>query len=214
MNWRTWLRTCVKDKSSPINLPRARYPLAPLTGQDNRALDAIVACWQLYASSDDDGSKAALDAVRALLPAVQPECRKFARELIPFALDWPDRARLWPIVSQPLPAQTREPGRQLPPVGSYYCPICEKDLPLVTPCEHIDFTLPALRAMRKALAAAGLEGIAGAVLSNGTAVLINDPLDKRCHHGGSELTIDRATGDEQCENCFDDPDPEQKEDPK
>jgi hypothetical protein len=70
-----------------------------LTGQDFRALAAIAACWKLYSGSDDEGGRAALDAVRALLAALQPQCRPFARELIPFALDWDDRARLWPLVS-------------------------------------------------------------------------------------------------------------------
>jgi len=43
MNWKTWIRVAVKDPASPIDLPRVRHPLAPLTGQDYRALDAIVA---------------------------------------------------------------------------------------------------------------------------------------------------------------------------
>jgi hypothetical protein len=98
--WDQWLRVCIRDKSSPIELPPATpSPMAMLTGQDSRALSAIAACWKLYALSDDDGARAALDAVRALLAAMQPKCRPFARELIAFALDWGDRARLWPLVS-------------------------------------------------------------------------------------------------------------------
>lgn len=99
--WSQWLRVCIRDKSSPVKLPHALpSPMAMLTGQDSRALGAIAACWKLYACADDKGGRAALDAVRALLAALQPKCRPFARELIPFALDWDDRGRLWPLVSR------------------------------------------------------------------------------------------------------------------
>jgi hypothetical protein len=73
--------------------------LGELTGQDNRALAAIVHCWELYACSDEDGQRGALEAVRALLPAMQPKTRYLAREAIAYVLDWPDRERLWPLVS-------------------------------------------------------------------------------------------------------------------
>lgn len=94
--WSQWLRACSRDPSSPARLPVR--PLAMLTGQDTRALAAVAAAWQLYANSDDDGQAAALVAVRALLLGMQPKCRPLARELIAFALDWPDRDRLWPRV--------------------------------------------------------------------------------------------------------------------
>jgi hypothetical protein len=94
--WRAWLRACSKDPLTRAQLPGS---LAMLTGQDTRALDAIAACWVLYASSDDDGAAGALTAVRALLPALQPQCRGFARELIAWAMDWSDRAKLWPLVT-------------------------------------------------------------------------------------------------------------------
>jgi len=95
--WDTWLRAAIKDENSPVEF---RGSLGMLTGQDRRALAAIAACWQLYACSDYDGSTAALAAVRALLLGMQEKCRPFARELIPFALDWPDRERLWPLVTE------------------------------------------------------------------------------------------------------------------
>jgi hypothetical protein len=104
--WRAWLRSCGKDPNSPAVLPG---PLAMLTGQDTRALEAIAACWQLYASSDDDGAAGALAAVRALLPAVQPACRGFARELIAWAMDWHDREKLWPLVSLGPAAKAGDP---------------------------------------------------------------------------------------------------------
>lgn len=98
--WDQWLRVCIRDKSSPVNLPHAiPSPMAMLTGQDSRVLAAIAACWKLYAQSDDEGARAALDAVKALLAALQPKCIPFARELIAFAMNWEDRDRLWPLVS-------------------------------------------------------------------------------------------------------------------
>jgi hypothetical protein len=98
--WQQWARAAGRAAGSPSLFgPRS---LAALTGQDTRALNAIAACWELYASSDEDGQRGALEAIRALLPAMQESTRWMARELIPFALDWPDRERLWPLVSGPL----------------------------------------------------------------------------------------------------------------
>lgn len=94
--WKQWARTCVRDSSSPSAL--TRQALASLTGQDTAALDAIAACWDLYARSDVQGQRAALKAVRDLLPAMQSKTRWIARELIPYALEWSDRERLWPEV--------------------------------------------------------------------------------------------------------------------
>lgn len=61
-------------------------------------LAAIAACWELYASGDMGGQRGAIEAVRALLPAMQEKCWPMARDLIAFALDWGDRDRLWPRV--------------------------------------------------------------------------------------------------------------------
>lgn len=77
------------------------HSTAPLTGQDRSALEAIDACWFLYARGDQDGINGALAAVRALLPAMQESTRPLARELIARAMDWPDRDRLWPLVDLP-----------------------------------------------------------------------------------------------------------------
>ena len=99
--WQRWLRCCLRDPTNParIALLRDRLPtLGVLTGQDKRALDAISACWELYASADTAGQNAALAAIRSLLRGMQPQCRPFARELVAFSLDWPDRARLWQFV--------------------------------------------------------------------------------------------------------------------
>lgn len=94
--WQAWARSCGDDPSSPSQLFKGA--LGALTGQDSRALSAIVACWELYASGDDDGQQGALAAIRALLPAMQERTRWIAREMIPFVLNWEDRERLWPLV--------------------------------------------------------------------------------------------------------------------
>lgn len=107
--WQQWARACAKDSNSPSGFAGRKHPLAALTGQDARALDGIVACWELYACSDEDGQIGALEAVRALLPAMQRSTQWIARELIPYALDWSDRDRLWPRVSVPDPYSANAP---------------------------------------------------------------------------------------------------------
>lgn len=97
-NWYHWLKACLKD-GAPVEL--GKHSLGMLTGQDKRCLSAIAACWHLYAASDDDGRRAALEAIRALLPGMQSKCWMFARELIPQAMDWHTRAQLWPRVVPP-----------------------------------------------------------------------------------------------------------------
>lgn len=102
--WRQWARSVARDveRGDPPHSGSelSSACLAALTGQDVRALDAIVACFELYASSDDDGQRGALAAVRALLPAMQESTRWIARELIPFVLDWSDRERLWALTAR------------------------------------------------------------------------------------------------------------------
>lgn len=97
--WQKWARACGDDPSSPSVFGKyGKNVLAPLTGQDTRALGAIVECWELYACSDEAGQRGALAAVRALLPAMQESTRWMARELIPYVLEWGDRERVWPLV--------------------------------------------------------------------------------------------------------------------
>lgn len=84
-HWKTWLRA-------------NGHNTAPLTGQDARALDAIAACWDLYASGDSTAANAAIRAVRELLPAMQENTRPPARELIARSMDWIDRDRVWAVV--------------------------------------------------------------------------------------------------------------------
>jgi hypothetical protein len=94
--WLKWIRECQADPHSPAEFPGA---IGMLTGQDFRVLDAVADCWLLYAVGDAAGERAALESVRALLPAMQPQCRPFARELIAWAMDWHDRELLWPRVA-------------------------------------------------------------------------------------------------------------------
>jgi hypothetical protein len=90
-----WLRACEEDSHTRAELPG---PVAMITGTDAAVLRAIAECWKV-AGRGGECQRGALVAVRALLPAMQPKCRLFARELIAFALDWSDRARLWPLVA-------------------------------------------------------------------------------------------------------------------
>jgi len=110
--WRQWVHAIGRD----VQRGDALYSgtrlfhgcLAALTGQDTQALNAIVACYELYACSDADGRRGALAAIRALLPAMQESTRWLARELIPFALDWSDRDRLWSLISPPQEASAHQ----------------------------------------------------------------------------------------------------------
>ena len=98
--WQQWTRACASNPKSPSLFGvYGKSVLAPLTGQDVRAINAIVACWELYAVSDEAGQRGALAAVKLLLPAMQSSTRWMARELIPYVLDWSDRERLWPMVA-------------------------------------------------------------------------------------------------------------------
>lgn len=96
--WQQWARAVVRDPDSPSLIRKGS--LGALTGQDALALTAIVACYELYASSDGDGQRGARVSIRALLPAMQPGTRWIARELIAFVFDWDDRLRLWPILAE------------------------------------------------------------------------------------------------------------------
>jgi len=96
MTWQQWARVCGKDPSSPSEI--GSQSLAALTGQDVRVLGAFVSALELYANSDEDGERAGLAAMRAVLSAMQEKNRWIARELIPFVLDWSDRERLWPKI--------------------------------------------------------------------------------------------------------------------
>lgn len=73
------------------------HSLAPLTGTDARALAAIAACWTLYSVERDPR---VLDAIATLVQVMQAKTRPLAGALIPWAMDWSDEARLWPMIER------------------------------------------------------------------------------------------------------------------
>jgi hypothetical protein len=86
-----------------------KHCLAPLTGTDWRAFEALVHAWELWAYTR---SEAAFAACVGLLQCMQRSTRDLGVALVPFAADWSDeenvRERLCkcglPGVSpQPLP---------------------------------------------------------------------------------------------------------------
>ena len=109
--WQRWLRDCAKDNACPAQSVAKLTGM--ITGQDARALDAVAACWELYSCSDDAGARGALQAVTALLPAMQSKCHIFAREIIAWAMNWSDRERLWALVA---PADDSLPPVRMPEV--------------------------------------------------------------------------------------------------
>lgn len=72
-----------------------RSALAPLTGQDSRALAAFVHLVALYGNSDGEGRRAARQAMHHVVQAMQPSTRYFAKAVIPHVLDWSDEERIW-----------------------------------------------------------------------------------------------------------------------
>lgn len=80
-----WIVERLHDKSA----------LAPLTGQDWRALKAFIHCVELYGSADGDGQTSALAAMLHTVHAMQPSTRHLAKAVIPHVLDWGDEERLW-----------------------------------------------------------------------------------------------------------------------
>lgn len=80
------------------------HDLAPLTGQDRRALDAFAHLIELYTVADVEGQRAALDAMTATVRAMQEHTRPLCRELIAWAMNWDDRGPVWArITGAPVP---------------------------------------------------------------------------------------------------------------
>lgn len=100
-HWLAWLKACQREEHTSRKLQLPPGGFAMLTGQDGRALGAIASCWRLYFGGDADAQRGAVQAVAALLPALQPKCWGFARELIAQQGDWSDRERVWDQVSKP-----------------------------------------------------------------------------------------------------------------
>jgi hypothetical protein len=72
--------------------------LAPLTGQDARALHAFLHAVQLWGNSDYEGRRHAETAMRALALAMQPSTRHLAKRSIPRVLDWGHEDQIWRIL--------------------------------------------------------------------------------------------------------------------
>lgn len=68
---------------------------APFTGQDFRAFAAFVHLVDLYLCSDGEARWAAVEAMRAVLRAMQPHCRPVAKAAIPFLGDWGHEDEIW-----------------------------------------------------------------------------------------------------------------------
>jgi len=69
--------------------------LAPLTGQDARALSAFLHLVRLWGSSDEDGCRNALLAMAYTVKAMQPSTRHLAKAGIPHVLDWGHEEEIW-----------------------------------------------------------------------------------------------------------------------
>jgi len=72
-----------------------KHALAPLTGQDARALAAFVHLVELYSCADRAGAEHAVRAMYHAAQAMQPTTRPLAQEVIAFVLNWDDRVTLW-----------------------------------------------------------------------------------------------------------------------
>lgn len=72
--------------------------LAPLTGQDIRALHAFVHLVELYAVSDIIGREYTLVAMATTVMTMQPKTRYLAKRSIPHVLDWGDEEIIWSII--------------------------------------------------------------------------------------------------------------------
>lgn len=85
----SWLRQHANDRSV----------LAPLTGQDRRALAAFLHLLELYSVADDDGRGATLNAMAYTILAMQSSTRHLAKAMIPHVLDWNDEDRIWTMIA-------------------------------------------------------------------------------------------------------------------
>jgi hypothetical protein len=74
---------------------RNKDALAPLTGQDWRALAAFFHLVALYGNSDRDGRAAAVAAMYHTVRAMQSSTRHLAKAGIPHVLDWSHEEEIW-----------------------------------------------------------------------------------------------------------------------
>jgi hypothetical protein len=69
--------------------------LAPLTGQDRRALEAYLHLLELYYTADERGEIAALLAIGHTLGAMQRSIWPLAKAAIPWASEWSNEEEDW-----------------------------------------------------------------------------------------------------------------------
>lgn len=79
-----WLRSNLGSKS-----------LAPMTGQDARALATAVMAVELYAYCDGAHQMHALAAFAQAVECMQESTRELAYHAIAHVLEWSDRRRIW-----------------------------------------------------------------------------------------------------------------------
>ena len=103
-----WLREATKDGDPKLH---GRKALAPLTGQDKRALAACLHLVELYAVADEEGRSRALQALRFTALCMQAKTRLLAREAVAHVLDWDDRKRFWVAMG----FEREEPSRPVDP---------------------------------------------------------------------------------------------------
>lgn len=72
--------------------------IAALTGTDFRCLEAIDRLWAAHSFADHPDR--IIRAIALIALEMQESTRVLAREVIPHAKDWGDRARLWPLVER------------------------------------------------------------------------------------------------------------------
>jgi hypothetical protein len=81
--------------------------LAPLTGQDARALHAFVHLAELYLCSDEAGQRQAIRAMAATVQAMQPHTRRLCKKSIPHVGDWGHEEQIWRLIERELMEQER-----------------------------------------------------------------------------------------------------------
>jgi hypothetical protein len=77
-----------------------KHALAPLTGQDARALSAFLHLVQLYGNADYAGRRSAVSAMYHTVQAMQPHTRHLAKAGIPHVLDWSHEAEIWSAIER------------------------------------------------------------------------------------------------------------------
>jgi hypothetical protein len=76
--------------------PRAgKACFAPCTGQDWAALKAFAHLVELYAYGDAQGRECAIQAMGAVVTAMQPHVRYLAKIMIPCMMDWSHEEEIW-----------------------------------------------------------------------------------------------------------------------